>query len=557
MELLQYLADALEGILDLVLFRGMALNASLLLVSIITPLLAAFVLLAIGGLTQKSTQVISMVGFVVPALISVWLWYAYTVSRLSGYAFTSDTATGLENFGISLKLGLNGISLPLYLLAGVVGLAAGIYAMFSEVKRKRQYLILLLFIQGGLMGIFASIDLFFYYFFHEIALIPTFISIAVWGGKGRRSAAMEMAVYLTLGALLSLLGLLALYSGSGLKSFDIASMRDYFGENPFSEVAQDNIYALLLFGFGILVSLWPFHSWAPRAYGAAPAPIAMMHAGVLKKFGLYGLIQIGAPLLPFGASQWTGLLIWLALGNIILIGLATVGQRDLKQMIGYSSVMHMGYAFLGIACFSAIGVGGAVLLMFAHGLSVALLFMLSDCIYQRSGTYEMHEIGGLARKTPVLACFFVMGVLANAGLPGFANFWGEIGIFIGIWKFQTWLIVPAVAGILISALYGLRAARRIFFGELSEAFAGKVDFEQISDVRPGERWPAVVLIVALLAVGFWPKALSDSLNDTLRSLYPANAPITRVVATEIPQNSAVASVSNTSSEKRTLTLPKQ
>ncbi len=526
MEILQYIVNALEGLLDLVIFRGMALNASLLLVSINTPLIIAFVLLAAGGLSGKYYRALALAGFIVPFFISIWLWYVYSSARYIGFAFVSDTATGLENFGISLKLGLNGISLPLYLLAGIIGLAAGIYAIYSNLERLRHYLILLLFIQGGLMGIFASIDIFFFYFFHEIALIPTFITIAVWGGKGKRPAAMEMAIYLTLGALLSLLGLLALYSGSGLKSFDILSMRTYFQEQPFSAIIQDKIYALLLFGFGILVSLWPFHSWAPRAYGAAPASVAMMHAGVLKKFGLYGLIQIGAPLLPLGASQWTSLLIWLALGNIILIGLATVGQRDLKQMIGYSSVMHMGYAFLGIACLSVIGVGGAILMMFAHGLSVALLFLLSDCIYQRSGTCEMHEMGGLCRKTPLLACFFVMAVLANAGLPGFANFWGEIGIFIAIWNFKTWLIFPAVAGILISALYGLRAARNIFFGEYSEAVKVKAGFDRMGDIQLGERVPALILLVMLLLVGFWPRSISDGLNDALHSLYPANAPIT-------------------------------
>ncbi len=535
MEILQYLADALEGLLNLVIFRGMALNAALLMVSINTPLIIAFVLLAMGGLSRNYYRSLALAGFVVPVLISVWLWYVYTSTRYIGFAFVSDTATGLENFGISLKLGLNGISLPLYLLAGIVGMAAGFYGIYSEMERQRHYLILLLFIQGGLMGIFASIDIFFFYFFHEIALIPTFIAIAVWGGKGKRPAAMEMAVYLTLGALISLIGLLALYSGSGLKSFDILSMRAYFAEQPFSAIAQDNIFALLLFGFGILVSLWPFHSWAPRAYGAAPASVAMMHAGVLKKFGLYGLIQIAAPLLPIGANQWTGLLIWLALGNIILIGLATVGQRDLKQMIGYSSVMHMGYAFLGIACLSVIGVGGAVLMMFAHGLSVALLFLLSDCIYKRSGTCEMHELGGLCRKTPLLACLFVMAVLANAGLPGFANFWGEIGIFIGIWNFKTWLVVPAVAGILISALYGLRAARRIFFGDYSEAVQKKAGFEGMEDIRLSERLPALILVVVLLLVGFWPRVISDSLNDALQSLYPASAP-TAEIADTTPEN---------------------
>jgi NADH-quinone oxidoreductase subunit M len=492
----------------------------LLAFSIEFPFLIAVGLLILDDDSKRMVRNLALSGFVVPAVISLFLAVRYHAFYQDGYVFYGNLSTGLESFGISFKFGLNGISLPLYLLAGIVGLAAGIYAVRSDVERIRHYLCLLLFMQGGLMGVFASVDLFFFYFFHEVALIPTFIMIAVWGHRGRRSAAMELAIYLTLGAMLSLLGLVALYIESGLDSFDLISLKTHLRYAGLSTVLQKYAFGLLLFGFGILVSLWPFHSWAPRGYGAAPTSTAMMHAGVLKKFGLYGLIQIGAPLLPEGALAWSHLLVWLALGNVVIIGFVTIAQRDLRQMIGFSSVMHMGYAFLGIACLSEIGVGGAVVLMFAHGLSVALLFLLSTCVYKRSGTFDMESMGGLATQAPVLAGFFVAATLAAAGLPGFANFWGELAIFVGLWDYHPWLLFPAVAGIVISAIYGLRAVSKVFFGEPSEAFKPIAERGDIVDMLPQEKLPAALLLGVLLTVGFWPRMITDSIDEAVRHEYP-------------------------------------
>ena len=375
------------------------------------------------------------------------------------------------------------------------------------------------------MGTFASVDIFFFYFFHEFALIPTFIMIGIWGGAGKRGAAIEMTIYLTLGALLSLLGLIALYVESGAASFSLPELRDYLSAQPLSETVQGNIFALLLFGFGILVSLFPFHSWAAKGYATAPTGAAMLHAGVLKKFGLYGLLQLGWPLLPAGAEQWFPWIVWLALGNIILIGLVTMAQKDLKLMLGYSSVMHMGYAFLGIATFSAVGVGGAVLMMVAHGLSVALLFMLSTCIYHRSQTFDMSAMGGLARKAPVLAAFFVAATMASIGLPGFGNFWGEFTIFAALAESvrTQWIVAPAALGIIISAIYGLRAVANIFYGSPRAAFAEHLASAPIVDMKGFERFSALLLIVALLAVGLFPRLLSDAADLELSQIYPTHS----------------------------------
>jgi NADH-quinone oxidoreductase subunit M len=500
------------------------LPVDLLLLSVLTPLAVA---LAIAlGLPKRYSVKLAYVGFGVPAAIALFLWCQYSgaaASAYEGYVFYTRYDTGLADLGIRLTLGLNGISLPLFVLAGIVGLAAGLYAIQSGAERLKIYLMLLLVMQAGLMGVFASIDIFFFYFFHELALIPTFIMVGIWGGRDRSYAAMKMTIYLTIGAMLSLIGLIAIYvkTGTQQNTFDLISLRTIVAQQGLSTLAQQNIFGLLMVGFGILVSLWPMHTWAPLGYGAAPSSAAMLHAGVLKKFGLYGLIQIALPLLPQGASYWACPLAWLALGNVLIIGFVTIAQRDLKQMIGYSSVMHMGYAFLGIAAFSTVGAGGVVLMMVAHGLSVALLFLLSTSIYHRTQTFDMNEMGGLSQKAPVLAAFFVAATMASIGLPGFANFWGELTIFVALWKFSPAFTVAAVAGVVISAIYGLRSAARVFFGPPSEEFARVSENTPPTDLRWAEKIPALVLLAALLFIGFWPKSLSTPLNNTLQSIYPA------------------------------------
>ncbi|ACB73764.1 complex I subunit 4 family protein [Opitutus terrae] len=494
-----------------------------LLVSIASPLALALAIAA--GLPKRWSVRLAYVAFGIPALLALHVWWHFSaVPQENGYAFLTNYPTGLSAYGIGLKLGLNGISLPLFVLAALVGLAAGLYAIQSQAERLKIYLMLLLIMQGGLLGVFASVDVFFFYFFHELALIPTFIMVGVWGGRDRSYAAMKLTIYLTVGAMLSLLGLIALYVKSGANSFDLITLRQYVAGQPLGETLQQNIFAVLMFGFGILVSLWPFHTWAPLGYGAAPSSAAMLHAGVLKKFGLYGLIQVALPLLPAGLAHWSHPLAWLAvIGNVLVVGLITMAQRDLKQMIGYSSVMHMGYAFLGIAAGSTLGVGGVVMIMVAHGLSVALLFLLATSIHHRTHTFAMDEMGGLAQKTPVLAAFFTAATFASIGLPGFANFWGEFTIFIALWRFSPLITALAVSGIIISAIYGLRSVANVFFGAPTAALATVTAQHPPADLRWSEKVPALILLAALLFVGFWPKSISTPINAALSASAPAAA----------------------------------
>ncbi len=379
-----------------------------------------------------------------------------------------------------------------------------------EVKeREKEFYILLLVMAGGILGAFASLDLFFFYFFHELALVPTFIMIGVWGrGEQKNYATFQMTLYLSLGALIALIGLIALYLQSGAHTFDIPALTAYLSQNRLRPGAQNLIFPLLLLGFGILVSLWPFHTWAPLGYASAPSATAMLHAGVLKKFGLYGLIRIALPLLPDAAHRWVPVLAWLSLGNLVYCGWVAMRQKDFNRLVGYSSVAHMGFVFLGIASLTLIGVTGAVLVMIAHGFLAALTFGLSGYLYQQTGTLQINQLGGLLRRLPFVGAALMMAALAGCGLPGFANFAGEVTVFFGAWKaFPQVTILACWGALIIGAVYMLRAVRNILHGPLPEKWNGVADAPHL-----WRKAPFVILLACLFAFGCFPRLLTDKIK---------------------------------------------
>lgn len=446
-------------------------------IAIYFPLVCAVVMSVLYGvISDKFTKFLSFFGFAVPFVCGLYQMYLFALGEKCVF----------ESVGIWTDFSLNAISMPMFLLAGIVGFVAFLWAIQSKISNLRLYLILMLFTQCGLMGMFSSKSAIFMYAFHEFALIPSFISLIVWGGAGKKIAAMEMAVYLTLGALIALVGIIIIY---------------VFNES--SQGILNVSFGLLVIGLGTLVSLFPFHSWAPRTYTALPTSFAMLHAGVLKKFGLYFLLQVCVPLMPNQFNQWWGIVSVLALCNLLLIGFETMAQKDLKSMISYSSVSHMGMCFLGLFSFSVLGFGGTVLLMFGHGLTVALLFMLSNTIMNKTGEWDMNKMGGLYKSAPVLGGFFVAGIFASIGLPGFANFWGEICIFISLWNVSKTICVLSVLGIIVSAIYGLRAIAKVFMGEQKHS---------ITDITWFERLPAIIILFFLLLIGIYPKIFTKALD---------------------------------------------
>ena len=317
-----------------------------------------------------------------------------------------------------------------------------------------------------------------------------------------------------LGYVFALVGLIILYVQAGAGTFDIPELIRLSKEKPLLGGAQQQlIFPLLLFGFGILVSLWPFHSWAPLGYGSAPSPTAMLHAGVLKKFGLYGLIRIALPLLPEAARSWMPVVAWLCLGNLVYCGWVAMRQKDFNWLIGYSSVAHMGFVFLGIATLSLIGVTGAVVVMIAHGFLAALTFGLSGYIYQQTGTLEMGQLGGLFRRLPFIGAVLIMAAFAGCGLPGFANFAGEITVFFGAWQsYQVVTILACWGASVVGAIYMLRAIRAMLHGALPGKWATVADAS-----NAWRKAPFVILLAGLLVFGFFPRLLTEkivpSVND--------------------------------------------
>lgn len=446
--------------------------------------------------------------------LAIFLLYPQMTEGPGGFKFYQKVSW-VESLGISFQVGVDGINAGLILMSAAVALAAS-FACWEITRRQREFYFLFLLMTGGIVGAFASLDIFFFYFFHELALVPTFIMIGVWGrGESRHYATFKITVYLTIGAMLSLVGLAALYLQSGARTFDMIELTNHLETHPLPASQQNLIFPLLLFGFGILVSLWPFHTWAPIGYGAAPAAAAMLHAGALKKFGLYGLIRLAIPTVPEGIRAWLTVLCFLALGNILFCGWTAMRQKNLHFLIGHSSVAHMGLAFLGIASLSLIGITGAVVVMVAHGLLAALSFGLSGYLQHQKGAVEIGKLGGLLRQLPFFGVCLTIALLAGAGVPGFANFAGEVLVLFGLWSGSLpWFAVAGAWGaLIIGAVYCLRAIRKVLHGAVAEGNRNLADAKSLSD-----KLPFVLLIALLLLFGVYPRLLTDEASRSAEPL---------------------------------------
>jgi NADH-quinone oxidoreductase subunit M len=476
---------------------------------VFTPLVAA-VAIAFGSPARKT------------ALAAAVLALALTIGAVGTY---DSGKAGFQHVlsvpilpALDLKflLGADGLSLTLLLLTSLVTVAAISVAPAVD-HRERTYYASLLLLAAAAFGAFASQDLFFFYAFHELALIPTFLLIGIWGFGDRQAAAWKVTIYLALGSFVLLIGLIGLYQSlpAGARTFDMIKLQSASVPGD----AQGWIFLTLLIGFGVLVSLFPFHTWAPQAYAAAPTPAAMLHAGVLKKFGLYGLLRLAVPLLPEGMDRWTNLLLILLAGNILYVGLVTIAQKRLDLMLGYSSVMHMGYIFLGLASLNVTGLTGAALLMFAHGLSIAALFAINGEVRRRADTVIFSNLGGLAKPLPFLGLAFGLAAFASIGLPGFANFASELLVFFGGFEGNRssshFRLTTGIAlwGVVISAIYMLRGYRATFFGPTRASAAPD------ATIGSSLRWPLVMLLAVLLVSGFYPQYLIQLIGSSLRPLF--------------------------------------
>lgn len=432
------------------------------------------------------------------------------------------TAPWIESLGISFHLGVDGISVVLVLLHALCSFT-GVLVSYGIKERVKEYFIFYLLLITGVYGVFLALDLFFFYFFYEMAVIPMYPLIGIWGSdvkeKGKvlfskEYSTMKLTIYLTLGAVVGLLGLLWMYVASGANTFDLPALRAHLAAQPLDQSLQRIVFPMLVIGFGTIAPMWPLHSWSPIGHAAAPSAVSMLHAGVLMKLGSYAIIRVALTLLPDGAREWLPWLASLCVMNIIYGGYVAMAQKDLKLIVGYSSSSHMGYVLLGIACLTPLALDGAVLLMFAHGVMTALAFAMIGYLYDQTHTRYLPELGGLAHQAPFVAGCGVIAAMASSGLPGFANFVAELLVFLGGWDRYPIQTVCGVFGVVITAVYMLRVVRGTFFGPSRKEFEHHVH----DAVTPFARLPFVILIAALMIVGCWPKPVLRLIDVSARPI---------------------------------------
>ena len=434
----------------------------------------------------------------------------------------------VASMGIHFTLAADGISRVLVLLTGLAAVAGVLFSWNIDV-RTNEFFAFFLALIGGVYGVFLSFDLFLLFVFYEIAIVPKYFLIAIWGSTRREYAAMKLALYSFVGSAMVLIGLLAAYAISGSHSTGLVALAN--ANLPVS--FQMWAFPLVFVGFGILAGLWPFHTWAPTGHVAAPTAASMLLAGVVMKLGAYGCLRVAIGLFPHGMDPWgwsfAGIGSWrdvfaiLAVIGIVYGALVALAQTDFKFVIGYSSVSHMGFVLLGLVTLKQIGVTGAVLQMFSHGVIAGLLFaIVGRIVYERTHTRQLAELETmhLGKRMPFAAWAFVIAGMASMGLPGFSGFVAELQVLVGSWIAKPWWTAAAGVGIVIGVAYTWRALQKAFFYDRlptaeEHPASGWEKFEAIT-------WPEIagtsLLVAATLIVGVYPKILLDSIEPAVKAL---------------------------------------
>jgi len=480
--------------------------------TLLAPLVAMLLIVFMPKEETKTIKLVAAMGMFVSLALSLYAFFQYD-RLLGGMQFTL-TIPWIPDLGVNLAFGVDGLSLPMLLLTNLIGFSA-IYASWNMDKRVKEYFILLLILIAGVMGTFIARDLFIFFLFYEIVVIPIYIMVIIWGSSKRVTkeyAGMKLTIYLLIGSAFLLVGMIALYlaaAAGGTPTFmfdELAARQDLF-----SPSFQKAAFALMIIGFGSLISMFPFHSWSPDGYAGAPTAVSMIHAGVLKKIGGYGLIRLGIYVLPVGASFWAPYIATLAVISVLYAAFIALVQKDLKYVVGYSSVSHMGYVIIAIAALNPLAVTGAVAMMFAHGVMAALFFAMIGFIYEKTHTRNISELGGLAHQIPRLATGFVIAGMASLGLPGTVNFVAEFTIFMGVINVFPVLAVLGIAGIIFTAVYILRTIANVMFGPR------RSEWDHLTDIRGPELVPLVLLAFVIFLGGIFPNLLLGLIDSGVTS----------------------------------------
>ncbi len=480
----------------------------LLSLIIFIPLLAGVLILALPEGWRGWMRGLALMGALLTLLLALVAYWGYDV-QAGGYQF-QERMPWLPALGIGYHVGADGMSLPLLLLGGVVALS-GVLVSWRVEDRPREFFSFFMFLVASVQGVFASLDLFQLFFFFELAVFPKYLMIVLWGSpKTRNYGGMKLTLYLFLGSVVSLVAALAVYFGSGLRTFDLLELQQVGLATHF----QYFWFPFLFIGFALLSGIFPLHSWAPDGHVAAPTAISMLLAGVEMKVGAFAALRVAIELLPEGARHWAWLILLLGTINVIYGALIALIQKDFKYVIGFSSVSHMGLVLMGFATLNAEGLLGAGMQMFSHGVMTALFFAVVGMVYDRTHERDISRLGGLVQRMPWAAVGFIVGGLVSMGMPGFSGFVAEFPIFMGVWRVEPVAAIVAAFGILITSGYILLVVRRVFFGEIPAALeqpesgGRKAGPRRIEDVSWMDKVVIAILVVMMIGLGWFPALMT-------------------------------------------------
>lgn len=480
----------------------------LLIIPIITAVCVLF--------AQKDTtiKIIALTGSIIQFAYSVWLTLFYINLRNAGVKITSHIIEWFAPLHIYYRTGIDGISLVMILLTAMVVLTGTLVSWKIE-KMVKEFFFLILLLGLGAYGFFISTDLFMMFFFLEIAVIPKYLLISIWGSGKKEYSAMKLALMLMFGSALVLLGILGLYFASGIYGGNPTWDLNQLAQIKFPPEVQRILYILLFTGFGVFTAMFPFHTWAPDGHSSAPTAASMFLAGISMKLGGYGCLRVATYLLPDAAMDLSWIYIILASIAIIYGAFTTMMQNDLKYMNAYSSVSHCGFVILGIAMLTRASIMGALMQMVSHGIMTALFFAAIGMIYDRTHTRQANELGGMLKQVPFIGTAFIIAGLTSLGLPGFSGFISEITIFIGSWEhtglFYKIATLLACASIVVTAVYILRAIGKAIWGTITNR-----EYEKLKDASWNERAASLLLIAGIVLIGIFPFLLVQLIkNDTL------------------------------------------
>lgn len=479
------------------------------LLSLVTfiPLLGALAILVIPKEKTREIQLAALLASGAAFALSLLLLVAFNCSS-SSMQFV-EQATWIPSLGISYHLGLDGLSLPLVLLTTFMTLIA-LIASLGIKERIKEYFFWFLVLEVGMIGVFAALDLVLFYFFWELTLVPMYFLIGIWGGPKKEYAAIKFFLYTLSGSVFLLLGILALYFQPNAHTFDFSALVQ--AQAAWSPRFQILVFLAFYFGFAIKIPAFPFHTWLPLAHVEAPTAVSVILAAVLLKMGVYGLLRFSYALLPLGFQWFLPYLAAIAVINIVYGALCAMAQTDMKKMVAYSSVNHMGYCLLGIAGLTATGFTGAIMQMLTHGLITGALFLLVGVIYDRAHTRDIAAFGGLAVRLPVYAALMSLACFASLGLPGLAGFISEFFCFLG--AFARWKMYTAVSvlGILATAAFFLRMLEKVFLGPFNNKW------KDLTDMSARELVTIVPLAALTILLGIYPRIALDRINATVISM---------------------------------------